>query len=891
MGLEIRLFGEPEILRDGKAVALGAALPTLALFILWRHRGGVDAETLAGALKPVSEAETDRTSFLKKHKKTLRDRLGLTLPETLKLTALGGAVLEQAWVDVVCFDQKIGSGDRRDVDEALALRSRGPLLAGLQAPPVLAAEREAKYLAALRKLFVETSRSQPQEALRLLELQMDCDGLPEDEAERLRGARLTLEEEIFRSKMPDEDGKTTRRGPLLFLPSFPTALIGREAESDAVEARLSAPGLVTLTGPAGIGKTRLAVAAAGRLRESFPGGAGFADFAAASDAEQITAQISAVLGLMEEKERSRRETLLLFLADKALLLVWDNCEHLTDACADLAAEVLRRCPGVRILATSREALHVYGERLFSLPVLPEDSAVRLFGERAEAASPGFRITEQNRAAVEKICRDLDGLPLALELAAALLPVRTVSEIASSLDKRFALLVDGPRGGGSPRHASLEAAFDLSYDLLSPPEQAVFRTLGVFAGSFSREAAEAVFTAPDTAALLTRLVRKSLVIAEENSDEMRFRLLVSLRQYAEDKLRAQGEVEGIRCRHREHFLALAEEAKPHLRGLEQKRWLDRLEIEHDNFRAVLASYQELSFQKGPVEEKGNWVKLAGLLWVFWWLRGHLNEGRFHLSAALEGAGEVPLAVRPRAHEGLGNLAYFLGDLKTAHVQLERGLEICREIGDDYGAGSILNSLGALDLGRQKMDEAEARFEQALCLYRKLGNTRAVAVSLSNLGAILIEKREFVRARLLFEESSAIFRDLDDVLNVAQTHYLLGNLSVEERCFSAAHQHFAENLKLLHSLKDEWRTAHTFEALMTFAIQQGDHARAGCLWGTAEALRERLSSPLPADILARYQEPISVAKDAIGEDAYASAVTAGHMMTWEQAVAFALQETTA
>lgn len=875
--IRIKLFGKPEVTVDGEAVELSVELPTLAVFILWRNRGNVDADTLVDVLKPRSKAETDRTSFIKKHKTTLRQLLHLELPATLKLTTIGPAILEQAWVDVVEFDRKIASADRQELEEALELRRRGPLLVTMTDPDIFAKERtalEEKYQEALWRLFQENSRMHPAEAVGFANLLLGCPDLPENRAVFLQEQRRKLEHELFVRETNTGDDKTTRATRLLRLPHFPTELIGREAETNAVQEMLFTPGLVTLTGNAGIGKTRIAAAVARRLQENFPAGAEFIDLTTAGNAEQIVGQISTGLGLTEETGRARRETLLAFLEDKNLLLVWDNCEHLAAVCALLAADVLRRCPAIRILATSRESLRAYGERLYHVPVLPDESAVRLFLARAHAVNPDFQITQENRATVLKICRDLDGLPLALELAAALMDVRAVNWIADNLHRRFAVLVGGSRAG-SPRHASLQVAFDLSYDLLPPAEQALFRALGVFAGTFSLDAVEAVAgaaAAPDAAHLLTQLVRKSLVIAEEQAQEMRFRLLASTEHYAKDRLREQGEWEETGRRHRDFFLALAEEADPKLKGPDQKHWLDRLETEVYNLRAALSWCEDRPERNEEEAEKvkrtDTYLHLSGLLLPLWQMRGHLSEGRNWLDRALRQCKEVEVnghisalsapkgealwaagvlallqsdynAAQALSEESLvigrqlgilkditaslkslGNVAMRRGDGMAATALFKECLSISRQMENQQAIAGALNNLGLALRDQGDLDEATGLFQESLTIRRQLGNPEDIAASLNNLGMLTAFQGNYADGVMLLEESLTIFRQLQDQHGIAHTLRALGSLALMQRDFGLAKTLLEESLPILRQLEDLLHLSVAHCSLGGVALQQGD-----------------------------------------------------------------------
>ncbi len=866
--IKIRLFGKPEVTlereaREGETVKsetveLGVEWPTLALFILWRHRGDVDADTLVDVLKPRSKAETDRNSFIKKHKTTLRQRLNLELPETLKLTALGPAILEQAWVDVVDFDAKIG-GSHQELEEAITLRRRGRLLANLTEPDVFIKEREAreeKYREALWQLFQANSGPDPEEAVRFAKLLLECEGLPEDRKAFLQEQIRKLEHQLFQLKSGAEAEKTTRPQRLPALPNFPTELIGREAEIARIAEILTNPGLVTLTGTAGIGKTRVAAAVARRLAENLPDGAVWVDLTAASDAEQTVQQVSAALGLREEPARPVRETLTAFLEDKTLLLVWDNCEHLADACAALANNILSRCPFLRLLATSREWLRAYGERLHEVSLLPSDSAVRLFLARAQAVQPKFQITEQNQPALLKICQDLDGLPLALELAAARMDMHDVFWIAENLHRRFELLTDGPRAG-LPRHASLQVSFDFSYDLLPPVEQALFRALGVFVGSFRADAAEAVAALPDTETLLRQLVRKSLVLRVDAEEEPRFRLLASVQQYAEQHLEAHGEADTARRRHREFFLALAEEAEPELRGANQKQWLDRLETEVNNLRAALSSCESNSeWNKEEAAKRAEtYLHLSGLLLPLWQMRGHLTEGRNQLDEALRQCEEVerkaPIpalaAAKGEALWAAGVLALYQSDYGISQVLSEKSLAIRQELGDTKGIASCFNSLGSVAAEMGKGTAAIALYKESLSIRRQIGDQQAIAGSLNNLGLALRDQGDFGEAKVCLEESLTIRQRSGNPESIASSLHNLGSLALFQGIYTEGGVLLKESLTIYRQLQDQHGIAYTLHALGSIALMQREFGLAQKLYEECLPILQRLGDPLRVSVV--------------------------------------------
>ncbi|MGH2405099.1 MAG: ATP-binding protein, partial [bacterium] len=501
--------------------------------------------------------------------------------------------------------------------------------------------------------------------------------------------------------------------PLVTLDALPnnlpiqlTSLVGREWELAEVNRLLPTTPLLTLTGSGGCGKTRLALQVAADVLEEYAEGIWFTDLAPISDPALVPQTVASVLSVHEQPGRSILAALTDYLMPKQLLLVLDNCEHLLAACARLSDALLRACPRLRILATSREGVGIAGELTYRVPSLSvpdlrnpsalnglvQFGAVRLFVERATFAAPAFRLTPQKALTVAQICARLDGIPLAIELAAVRVKAMGVEQIASRLDDRFHLLTGGSRTA-LPRQQTLRGAIDWSYDLLPKPEAVLLGRLAVFAGGFRLEAVEAVcagdgVSADDVIELLTHLVEKSLVITEEQDGEEWYRLLETIRQYGLGKLRDAGEEPVLRRRHRDWYLELAERGEIGMQGADQRAWLDRVEREHDNFRAALEWSKS---EGGSAEER---LRLAGALWFFWFLRGYLSEGREWLEGALSAGSGASASARVRALNGAGLLAWRQGDDARAAALGEEGLALCREVDYKLGIGYSLHTLGVV-----------------------------------------------------------------------------------------------------------------------------------------------------------------------------------------------------
>src|SRR5579859_584046 len=496
---------------------------------------------------------------------------------------------------------------------------------------------------------------------------------------------------------PAGTGPLAKNQPANTLPIHLTTFSGREQEVSEAKRLLAVTRLVTLTGPGGIGKTRLAIEIARAVHGQFDDGVHVVELASVDDARLVPQAVASAVGVREQSGQALIASLTDALRDRRLLLILDNCEHLVHACAELADSVLRCCPECRVLATSREVLSIAGETALRVPPLSlprpggpipiEDAfnseAVRLFVERARAGAHDFTLTKANALAVAQVCQRLEGIPLALELAAARVRLLSVDQIAARLDDHFGLLSNGSRT--SPvRQQTIRATVDWSYALLSAPERMVLEQLAVFAGGWTLEAAEAVCLTGATHAnkaghasttmldLLGRLLDKSLIMTQPTGDEVRYRLLETVRQYAAERLRASGDETGPSRRHAMFFLHLLEQAEGGLMGSDQAVWLDRMEQEHDNLRATL----RWSLHSGELDIG---LRLAWVLWRFWWVRGYLAEGRQHL-AELLGLARVTGASRvlARGFVSAGLLALWQGDYAAASQHLEQGLALARRV---------------------------------------------------------------------------------------------------------------------------------------------------------------------------------------------------------------------
>jgi predicted ATPase/DNA-binding CsgD family transcriptional regulator len=580
--------------------------------------------------------------------------------------------------------------------------------------------------------------------------------------------------------------------------------------------------------------------------------------------------------------------------------VLDNCEHLIDACAALADALLRACPSLRILATSREALGIAGERAWLVPSLslPDSQnlppfeelarygAVRLFGERAGAAASAFELTERNAPAVAGLCQRLDGIPLAIELAAARVRVLSVEQIASRLEDSFELLTGGSRTA-LPRQRTLRATIEWSHKLLSQKERALFRRLSVFAGGFTLETAEGVCAGvglerENVLDLLSRLVDRSLVLVAGQDGEARYRFLETVRQYGAEKLKESGEELEIRHLHAGFFLELAETAEPALVGPEQVAWLDRLEREHDNLR------EALSWSLGGGDTQIG-LALAGTLWSFWYTHGHLSEGRRWLENAISESGPSTTRARAKALNGAGYIALFQGDYGAAKRFFEEALALYRRLTDKEGIASSLIYLGFVAvLSQQDLETVPALYEEVSGLRPKLQERRVVANLLLFSGLIAISRGEMQRAEALHEEALELFRGMRDVQGMGHCLNNLGLGAVVQGDYGKASRYLRENLRLAQESDYKLAILYSLFGLGHVAASREQPTHAARLWGAAQAIEETFGirlSPL-ARTGTNYEGHQAAARSQLDEAAWEAAWAEGKAMTLEQAIEYAL-----
>jgi predicted ATPase/DNA-binding winged helix-turn-helix (wHTH) protein len=683
------------------------------------------------------------------------------------------------------------------------------------------------------------------------------------------------------------------------LPYQLTSFIGREQEIAQLVELVTTHRLVTLTGAGGAGKTRLAIEVASRLIDAFPDGVWLVELAALSDPRLVPQAVAQALAIKEQPGKSRSEIVSRWLESKRVLLVLDNAEHVIEECARLLDEILRHGPDVAILATSRERLGMTGELTYRVPSLtvpatkgpltPETispfEGVRLFIERTKLLRPDFEVTTKNAAAIASICARLDGMPLAIELAAPRLRSMSIDELSERLDQRFALLIDGSRAALS-RHRTLRSMLDWSYDLLTEPEQAMLRRAAVFAGGWTLASAEQVcaddgIEASDVIGRLTSLVDKSLVMTDEHVGATRYRMLETVRQYAQDRLRESGEEPHWRSSHLACFVALGVEFNREVMGTKQQAWVTRIASEHDNLRAALAWSTEASPLDG--------LQLAVALDAFWRIRGFLAEAREWFVRLLD---VVPIDLRTRLHaRGLYAAALFAilqGDYAAGKGLLQQSLMVFREIDDQRNVAYALDSLAYLAIEQGEYLEAEARAHEAVDLLRARGSREGLCFSLIHLAIALRWRGEWVAAYELYEQSLVIARELGTPWEIGTALREIGLAECDEGRCDLALNHFAEAMTILHGLGDRPGVIESLEGLAGVAAATAAPRRAARLWGAAHALQQEMGSARSAHQKTIYERQVQPARAMLTSEAFDRAWDEGREMSLDDTVCYALDE---
>lgn len=694
------------------------------------------------------------------------------------------------------------------------------------------------------------------------------------------------------------------------LPAYLTSFIGRKRELEYLKqlfpsqnASTSRTRLITLTGAGGCGKTRLAIELANQLLNTFPDGVWFVDLAPLTSPMLIPQAIAAVLDIQEQSGRALPDTLSDYLQTKQILLILDNCEHLVTACAQVAQSLLQSCPGLIILATSSEKLNVIGEatwpvRSLSLPdvkdppnLASQSDAVHLFIERACSVLPTFTLNADTAASVIQICQHLDGIPLAIELAAARISMLTPVQIAARLNNVFQLL---SRNGYTtrPHHQTLRATMDWSYDLLSQKERILFQRLSVFSGGFTLEAVERVCAdsvgqgdIPPSAILdlLSRLIDKSLVmVMEMKIDQMRYRLLEPTWQYANEKLIASHELEQLRLRHLEFFLDLAEEAAPNFSHTGQLMWLNRLMDDHDNLMSAL----DWSLNCGELIAA---LRLTGALWYFWLLRGYFTEGMRRLEQALSLTdGTTPSSARARAFWAAGAICLWSeGDWFRARSFLEEAVAIGRQLGDKSILAGSLGTLGETTFSQGDFTAARASLSESLTLLRDMDDKHTTGWTLTYLGDVSYAQHDDEQAQRLYTDAIDQFRSIGDINSAGYPIRRLGIIALNRGDYRQANELFKESLALNEKVGYPKGISACLVALAELALRQGQLIRAARLLGSSEAhLNTVGGKPFPTD-QAEYDLTLAALRAKLDEASLRAALAEGNGMNIEEGLEYALK----
>ena len=761
---------------------------------------------------------------------------------------------------------------------------------------------------------------------------------------------LSRTENIFQLNVPDLPRDFPPLASLnIFANNLPvqlTSFIGRERELVEVKQRLENAHLLTLIGPGGTGKTRLSLQLGASLLPDFKDGVWLAELAPLSHPSLVVQTVASVLAVREQPGMPLKELVLDYLRDKHLLLILDNCEHLIETCVQLTDEFLHNAPKMKVIASSREALGINGETIYRVPSLslPEQThpagtaqvtreavagfeSVQLFVERATAANPKFQLTDENASSVAQICKRLDGIPLAIELAASHVKVFSPEQIAMRLDDRFKLLTGGSRTA-LPRQQTLRALIDWSYDILTTDEQALFRRLSVFAGSWTYEAAEMICGDSNFLDLLTQLINKSLVVVEEGK-ETRYRLLETIRQYARDKLLESGEGGELRNKHLRYFLDLAETAEPELHSFESLQWTVKLQTEYDNIRAAL--------EWGLSEDLEAALRMIGALPYFWITQGYAVEGRRWALDVLEKAKSRPgqdkekedrqVTIRANAYLALSIMATDLGDNEVVLATASESVALARKSGDKR----ILSfALAYLASGRTNLGEAGEAYplaQEALALARECGSKHALAFSLTAMGEVsaiakhdyesamayaeeamaLTEKGgyrwgnsmtifglgyaarslgDYDQARSRFRASLPVFIELGDKHRINMVESELAHIEREQGHYQTAIPIYRETILEWQRLGHRAAIAHQLECFAFIAKAQEQVEHALRLFGAAEALREKISIAMTPPERVEYDREVADLKANMDEKEFASLWAEGRSMTMDQAIQFAL-----
>jgi predicted ATPase/tRNA A-37 threonylcarbamoyl transferase component Bud32 len=680
-------------------------------------------------------------------------------------------------------------------------------------------------------------------------------------------------------------------------------LIGRAAEVAAIKKLLLTHEvrLVTLTGPGGTGKSSLSLTLARELLDEFQHGVFFIALTSINDPGLVAPSIAQVLGIKEERGVPLLDSLKGFLRGKRILIVLDNFEQIISA-APVITDLLANSPELEFLVTSRAALHLRGEHEFpvsplSLPdpnrlppldQLAQYSSITLFVSRAQAVKPDFALNEENASAVAEICVRLDGLPLAIELAAARIKLLPPAAMLKRMESSLKVLTGGARDLPA-RQQTMRGAIAWSYDLLDEEEKKLFNRLSVFLGGCDLEEAESVCNSKNDLDLdildgVTSLVDKSLLRHKEDKDtEGRFSMLQTIREFGLGQLAESGELDALREQHLTFYLGLAEEAELELTGASQASWFSRLEKEHDNFRSAVIHSREA----GRLEDG---LRLSGALWRFWEVRGHVGEGRAVLDQLFQSPGAIDVApnVRAKALNGAGVLAGNQGDHARQTAILQESRKLYEELGDKSGIAQSINNLGSIAYSQGDYAQAQVFYTESLEIRRAISDSWGIANSLNNLGGVAFLQGDSERALELHSESLSLRRSLGDKRGISMSLNNMGEIAQHQQDYSRAASLFAESLAIRNELGDRFFIVSSLHNLAEVACSRKDYERGARLFGAAEALREMIGAPLQTEKRETFKRYIDEARDVLGRADLKSSWSEGRVMSLDDAIHYALSD---
>lgn len=941
--LHVHLLGDFHLMLDAKSITsvIPPRVQLLLAYVALHCRTPQSRQRLAFLFWPDSSEDQARNN--------LRQSLHLlkqTLPHSERFLQLDAQAIQ--WLpdspftlDVADFEKAVEQADSIDSLRQAVSLYRGDLLAGCYDEWILS-ERERlrqQFIEALERLVVSLeNRRDYHSAIRYAEYLLRSDPLREEtyrQLIRLHGlsgnradARRVYRTcvTVLKSELDVEPSAETRamndqvqkietaplpaEGPFPRrttdnLPKYLTGFVGRNEELENLKRLISSSQgksgtrLITLTGTGGCGKTRLAIQLAGELRDTFADGVWFIDLAPLTDPALIPHSIASLLGVQSQSDRALIDTLADDLQSKMLLLIFDNCEHLVSPCAQIVESLLRACPSLQVVATTRERLNVMGEVVWRVPSLslpdPNDltlstlshsDAIRLFVDRACAALPTFTLNALNAPSVIQICQRLDGIPLAIELAAARIAMLTPTQIAGRLDHAFQLLTQGGSSTLS-RHQTLRATMDWSYALLSEKEQVLFRRLAVFADGFTLEAVETVcaqkeqdrLVTGEVLDLLSKLADKSLVNVtdSEQGDQARYRLLEPMWQYANEKLLESGDWEPLGSRHLDFFSKLAEEAEPHFSHTEQAVWFNRLIAEHANLMVAL----DWSLKHGELTAA---LRLTGALWYFWLARGYYTAGSTRLMQAISLTKTAALSsARAKALWAAGAICLWSqGDGVHARPLLEEAVTSSRELGDKKILAGALGTLGAAATSQGDYSAGRIFLTESLTLLRDLDDLHATGWSLTYLGDLLLAQHDVEQAQKLYGEAVENFRAIGDVNSMGYPIRRLGITALDQGDVQQAGTWIEASLTLNRQVGYLQGIAASMAAQAELALRRGQPVRAARLLGAAEAQLNAVAGKLFPTDQTEYNLTANALRAQLEEASLHCALAEGRAMNLEQAI---------